>query len=150
MLQLSAGEQQFRISQVKIDEKVVEVEIVNQTFTLNLNLSLKIDTNKDNYYDLEVFLEDVSKYGSGKLTFKEIFEPISSEEEEGVQEEAHEGEDSGLTQEEIAKERKKWIVWVIVASVVFILGLMLLYPYVKDKWGSSLKKKHEGKRGKRK
>jgi hypothetical protein len=150
MLQLSAGEQQFRISQVKVDEKVVEVEVVNETYVIPINLSLKIDTNKDNYYDLEVFLEDVSKYGSGKLTFKEIYEEIGSEEEESVSEESHEGEDSGLTQEEIAKERKKWIVWVIVASVVFVLGLMLLYPYVKDKWGSSLKKKHEGKRRKRK
>ncbi|HTY43769.1 MAG TPA: LamG-like jellyroll fold domain-containing protein [Patescibacteria group bacterium] len=64
-----------------INDKTATIIISSEpiTFNLDVNDTKKIDLNGDNYYDLSIFLRNIS-YGNANLILKTIHEEISAEE----------------------------------------------------------------------
>ncbi len=107
---------------VKVDVNGVEVEIINGT-------TEKIDVNSDGFYDLEVSVQDISSTGSARLKFKEIYEAVESDVEEGVEEEVkEEGESTELDEE---GERRVWVYFVI--GGIVLIGFIVFFSLWRKK-----------------
>ncbi len=106
---------------VKVKVGGVEVEIANGT-------TEKIDVNDDEFYDLEVSVQDISSTGSARLMFKEIYEEIVSDVEEGVEEEVKEEED---VVSDVEPEKRVWVYFVI--GGIVLIGFVVFFVLFKKK-----------------
>jgi hypothetical protein len=99
----------------------VGFSIGENDYLVRIDEILKIDTNSDGYYDIEVSIREMRSNDYAYIEFKEIYEEIPSIEKESVEEDV---------EEEIELEESKSKVWVYVSIVVFIL--ILFYFWIRS------------------
>ena len=86
---------------VNLENKSVEFSLENKTYGLIENGTQKIDTNKDEYYDLQISVSNVYMTGYAQLMFKEIYEEVPAETEEEQSENVVEEEKVSFWKKEI-------------------------------------------------
>jgi len=104
-----------------IFENEVKVSIVDNNYSIKINETKKINLDGDNYYDLEITVENIVG-GRAQLTFKEIHEEIPVEEQE-EQEEPSKIEDKG----------NWWLILLILVIVVIIFYIFFNHPKIKKR-----------------
>ena len=91
------------------------------TFNLTINETKKLNLDDDNYYDLQVFLKDISDY-KADLVIKSINEEIPADEKKEIEEK----ED-----DEKIEKPKLWLL--ILGLIVVIVAVVLAVGYKKKK-----------------
>ena len=136
-------DEQYRVK-IKVDTKLYYVGVTETTdttaklnvtttaedkeATLNVGEIKKFDVNADNKYDISVTLNGVdSATGKADLSLVYIQEPVSAEDQAGVEEQV--GEVPTTTSE---TKSKTWI-WVIVILVVLAIAAAILFGKKQSK-----------------
>jgi hypothetical protein len=73
---------------VDYDNNEVSFSFNGEIYDLNNEESIKIDSDSDGYYDIEISVSDIRFNGYANFLFKEIYEEIPSDVQEGNEEES--------------------------------------------------------------
>jgi len=117
-IQFESDNETHTIKLDKIINKTVIITISSEpvTFNLTVNETKKLNLGDDNYYDLQIFLEDVNYY-EADLVVKLIHEEILAEEKR---------------LEEKIEEKIKWWSWpIILVSIVLIVIIIIIITRYK-------------------
>ena len=104
---------------IKLDEVINRTAIITVssktiTFNLTVNQTKKINLNDDEFFDLEIFLEDIKGYKTNlivKFIREEILEEIDEQEEKT---------------EKKQEEKTGKIKWIFLIFVVFLIFLLII------------------------
>ena len=107
---LNFGEQTMTVT--NLQEGTVTIEIAGSSYEISEDETVKIDTNKDGYYDVQVSAGSVNDVYA-TLTVKTIYEEVPAEEQESIV-----GNIVGTIEDTV---KDKWI-WIMIG----IAGLVLL------------------------
>ncbi|MCK4997176.1 hypothetical protein KAS08_02635 [Candidatus Pacearchaeota archaeon] len=130
---------------IKLDEVINRTAIITVssktiTFNLTVNQTKKINLNDDEFFDLEIFLENIKGYKTNlivKFMREEIFKEI--DEQEIFKEIDEQEEETGKKQEEETGKSK----WIFLIFVVFLIFLLII---IKTKvWKKKRKKRRKKK-----
>ncbi|MGY4884776.1 MAG: right-handed parallel beta-helix repeat-containing protein [Nanobdellota archaeon] len=136
------GIYQAKIEKINRFTGEVNFSMNKSNYSIHSNETLKINVNRDKYYDLEVSVILVTIYNSTKMMFKEINEEIPASKQlevsENVLEDTSGNQTSGdvNTEETVTKDKVNIIFFVIVGVIVLfviILGIFIIKRIKKQK-----------------
>lgn len=136
---------------IKLDDiinktAIIIVSSIPQTFNLTVNETKKLNLNDDGFYDLQIFLKNITDYKADlivTLIHEEIpFEEVIEEEEKGILERIR-----GIMNKFIEVIKPYWL-WILIgvgSVIVIVVGIIVFSKIRKE--GGSFKKKISRKPG---
>ncbi len=112
----------IKLNDIVNKTSVITISTEPITFNLTINETKKLNLDDDNYYDLQVFLKDISDY-EADLVVKIIHEEIPKEEEVVEEEKEKEPE-----KEEVEK-LKLWLI----PALVIIIAIVVIIKHIRYK-----------------
>ena len=116
----------FEIGDINRFTKNLTILFNSGKYPVGLNESLKFDLNKDNFYDLQISIRDITKSNSSRINFKEINEEIPASNKPALNETSLGNKSTinifGIDGEE--KESKSVVYFVFVGIIVLALILV--------------------------
>jgi hypothetical protein len=124
-IQFSFNNETHTIKLNEIVNKTAIITVLSKAiiFNLTINETKKLNLDNDNYYDLQIFLKDISKY-EADLVVKFIHEEIPFEEKKP--------EEKKEAEKKIKEEIRLWL-WLVLGLIAVIIAIILIIRYKSKK-----------------